>query len=438
MRLQTSRREFLRNSALTGLGIWIADKSWAKGQSPNERINFACIGVGGKGDSDTADAARLGNVVAICDVDDNTLDKAAQKYPNARKYNDYRKMLDEMGKSIDAVTVSTPDHVHALAAAAAMHLGKHCFCQKPLTHTIYEARRLGEIARQKKVATQMGNQGTADSSMRHSAALVRAGALGTVTEVHVWTNRPIWPQGGPRPQPAPVPANLHWDLWLGPAPERPYGDGYHPFAWRGWWDFGTGALGDMACHTVNMPFMALDLRNPISVQAQSAGHNHDSYPTWSIIRFEFPATAHRPALTMTWYDGGKRPPQDLLEGETFSDSGSLIIGDKGKLYTPGDYGGGGKLIGGVDVGVVTFPESPGHFEEFVRAIKEGVPATSNFPDYAGPLTETILLGNLAVWTADKEGVEGTKIEWDAHSLRAKNAPEVASIIRPKYRSGYGL
>jgi len=438
MRLQTSRREFLRNSALTGLGIWIADKSWAKGQSPNERVNFACIGVGGKGDSDTADAARLGNVVAICDVDDNTLDKAAQKYPNARKYNDYRKMLDEMGKSIDAVTVSTPDHVHALAAAAAMHLGKHCFCQKPLTHTIYEARRLGEIARQKKVATQMGNQGTADSSMRHSAALVRAGALGTVTEVHVWTNRPIWPQGGPRPQPAPVPANLHWDLWLGPAPERPYGDGYHPFAWRGWWDFGTGALGDMACHTVNMPFMALDLRNPVSVQAQSAGHNHDSYPTWSIIRFEFPATAHRPALTMTWYDGGKRPPQELLEGETFSDSGSLIIGDKGKLYTPGDYGGGGKLIGGVDVGEVKFPESPGHFEEFVRAIKEGVPATSNFPDYAGPLTETILLGNLAVWTADKEGVEGTKIEWDAHSLRAKNAPEVAPIIRPKYRSGYGL
>src|SRR5581483_7674816 len=411
MRLQTSRREFLRNSALTGLGIWIADKSWAKGQSPNERVNFACIGVGGKGDSDTADAARLGNVVAICDVDDNTLDKAAQKYPNARKYNDYRKMLDEMGKSIDAVTVSTPDHVHALAAAAAMHLGKHCFCQKPLTHTIYEARRLGEIARQKKVATQMGNQGTADSSMRHSAALVRAGALGTVTEVHVWTNRPIWPQGGPRPQPAPVPANLHWDLWLGPAPERPYGDGYHPFAWRGWWDFGTGALGDMACHTVNMPFMALDLRNPVSVQAQSAGHNHDSYPTWSIIRFEFPATAHRPALTMTWYDGGKRPPQELLEGETFSDSCSLIIGDKGKLYTPGDYGGGGKLIGGVDVGEVKFPESPGHFEEFVRAIKEGVPATSNFPDYAGPLTETILRGNLAVWTADKEGVEGTKIEW---------------------------
>lgn len=438
MSLQTSRREFLRNSALTGLGIWIADKSWAKGQSPNERVHFACIGVGGKGDSDTADAARLGNVVALCDVDDNTLDKAAQKYPNARKYNDYRKMLDEMGKSIDAVTVSTPDHHHALAAAMAMHLGKHCFCQKPLTHTLYEARRLGEIARQKRVATQMGNQGTADSSMRHSAALVRAGAVGTVKEVHIWTNRPIWPQGGPRPQPSPIPANLHWDLWLGPAPERPYGDGYHPFAWRGWWDFGTGALGDMACHTVNMPFMALDLRNPISVQAQSAGHNHDSYPAWSIIRFEFPATAHRPALTMTWYDGGKLPPQDLLEGEKFSDSGSLILGDKGKFYTPGDYGGGGKLIGGVDVGEVKFPESPGHFEEFVRAIKEGVSATSNFPDYAGPLTETILLGNLAVWTADKEGVEGTKIEWDARSLRAKNAPEVAPIIRPKYRDGYSL
>jgi predicted dehydrogenase len=432
MRLQHTRREFLKTAALTGLGIWVADSARGQDKSPNERVNFACIGVKGKGESDTADAARLGNVVAICDVDENRLNEAAQLYPNARKYTDYRKMLDEMGKQIDAVTVSTPDHHHVHAAAAAMHLGKHCFCQKPLTHSIYEARYLGDLARKKKVATQMGNQGTANSDMRHSAALVRAGALGTVTEVHIWTNRPIWPQGGPRPAPATVPSTLHWDIWLGPAPERPYAEGYHPFAWRGWWDFGTGALGDMACHTVNLPYMALDLRNPTSVEAKTSGTNKDSYPNWSVIRFEFPATATRPALTMTWYDGGKTPPQDLLPDAKFQDSGSLIIGEKGKLYTPGDYGDGGKMIDGVDAGNVTYPESPGHFEEFVAAIKTGKPATSNFPDYSGPLTETILLGNLAVWA------EGKKIAWDAKEMKATNAPEVSEIIRPKYRKGYAL
>ena len=433
MSVQRSRREFLRNAALSGIGFWVADRAWAEDlKSPNERINFACIGVGGKGHSDTADAARFGNVVAICDVDDNTLNKAAQTYPNARKFNDFRKMLDTMGKQIDAVTVSTPDHCHAVAAALAMHHGKHCFCQKPMTRSIAEARALGDLARKMKVATQMGNQGTADGGLRKSAALVRAGVLGTVKEVHVWTNRPIWPQGGPRPAEAKSPDNLHWDLWLGPAKLRPYGDGYHPFAWRGWWDFGTGALGDMACHTVNMPFMALDLRYPTSVVAESAGHNKDSYPKWSIIRFEFPATKDRPALTMTWYDGGKLPPPEVMEGTTPSDSGSLIVGDKDKLYTPGDYGGGGRLLGGTEEKEVDYVRSPGHFEEYARAIKGGEPATSNFPDYAGPLTETILLGNLAVWA------EGKKIEWDAKNLKAKNAPEVAEIIKPKYRSGYSL
>jgi predicted dehydrogenase len=433
MGFQSSRREFLKAATLTGLGIWVVDEARADdAKSPNERVNFASIGVGGKGESDTADAARSGNLVAICDVDDNTLAKAAQKYPNAKKYNDFRKMFDEMGKEIDAVTVSTPDHNHAVISVMAMRHGKHCFCQKPLTHTLYEARRMGEIAREMKVATQMGNQGTADSGLRKSAALVRAGALGTVKEVHVWTNRPIWPQGGDRPQPETPPANVHWDLWLGPAPERPYAKGYHPFAWRGWWDFGTGALGDMACHTMNMPFMGLDLRDPISVQAETAGHNRDSYPKWSVIRYEFAATETRPALSMTWYDGGKRPPQELLGDEKLSDSGSLILGDKGKLYSPGDNGGGGKVIGGADVGEVKFPQSPGHFEEFVRAIKGGEPATSNFPNYAGPLTETVLLGNLAVWA------NGKKIEWNARELKAANAPEVDGVIRPHYREGYSL
>jgi predicted dehydrogenase len=431
MKVQSSRREFLRTTTLAGLGVWVAGPTMAA-DSPNEKIHFAAIGIGGKGDSDTADAAKAGNLVAICDVDEERLAKAGAKYPEAKRYTDFRKMLEEMGKSIDAVTVSTPDHTHAVAAAMAMKMGKHCFCQKPLAHSIWEARRLGEMAREMKVATQMGNQGTAGSGLRKSAALVRAGVLGPVKEVHVWTNRPIWKQGEPRPAPATPPSSLNWEVWLGPAPERPYGPGYHPFGWRGWWDFGTGALGDMACHTLNMPFMALDLRNPVSVQAETAGHNKDSYPKWSIIRFEFPATDKRPALTLTWYDGGKRPSPDLLDGKTPEASGSLIIGEKGKLYSPGDNGGGMTLLGGVTETEVEYPRSPGHFEEFARAIKGGEPAMSNFPDYAGPLTETVLLGNLAVWA------DGKKIEWDAKELKPTNAPEVASIVRREYRPGWTL
>lgn len=429
-----SRREVLRAALGVGVGVWLGETARAaESKSPNERVNFACIGVDGKGESDTEDAALLGNVVAICDVDEALLNKAAQKYPNARKFTDYRKMLDQMHRGIDAVTISTPDHSHAPAAAMAMHLGKHCFCQKPLTHSIHEARRLGEIAREKNVATQMGNQGTSENSLRKNAALVRAGALGTVSEVHVWTNRPSWPQGDQRPAAAAPPAGLNWDLWLGPAPERPYAEGYHRFAWRGWWDFGTGALGDMACHLMNLPFMALDLRDPAFVRAQTSGYNRESYPRWSIIKYQFLSTKTRPGLTLTWYDGGKHPALDLLpRGRGLAEGGSLIIGDKGVLYTPGDYGSGGKIHGGVDVGEVHFEESPGHFHELVRAIKTGVPAMSNFPDYAAPLTETVLLGNLAVWA------DGARVEWDAKRQRAHNLPDLSALVKPKYREGYSL
>ena len=427
-----TRREFGRDAALGGLAAWLATGTRARGfQTPGERINFACIGVGGKGDSDTADAARFGNIVAICDVDDNTLNSAAGKYPKAKKYHDYRKMLDEVAGEIDAVTVSTPDHTHAVAAAAAMQLKKHVFCQKPMTHSIWEARQLGELAREHKLATQMGNQGTADGGLRRSAAMVMSGVLGAVTEVHVWSNRPSWAQGVPRPAEKPVPANLDWDLWIGPAKPRPYGDGYHAFSWRGWWDFGTGALGDMACHTMNLPFMALDLRDPVALQAKTSGHNKDSYPKWSIIDYEFAATDARPALKLTWYDGTKKPPAELLPGIELDGSGSLFIGEKGKLYSPGDSGGNGRLIG-VEPIEVDYPESPGHFEEFARAIKEGTPAMSSFPNYASPLTETVLLGNLAVWA------DGKRIEWDAKKLAATNAPELAEIIRPQYHNGYSL
>jgi predicted dehydrogenase len=432
MTLRKTRRDFLKASAAAGVGFWIAGSAAAEDKKgPIETVRIAAIGVGGKGASDTAAAAEAGTLVAICDVDEDRLRKAAKLYPQAKPYTDYRKMLDEMAKGIDAVTVSTPDHSHATASAMAMRLGKHCFTQKPLTHTLFEARKLAEIAREMKVMTQMGNQGTASSSLRTHAAQVRARALGTVKEVHVWTNRPIWPQGGDRPASADPPASLKWDLWLGPMAERPYARGYHPFAWRGFWDFGTGALGDMACHTMNLPFMALDLRDPIAVEAVSSGHNKVMYPKCSVIKYWFPARGGRPALTLTWYDGGMRPFSDLLGGTETAKSGSLIVGETGALYSPGDNGGGGRFLGSAQEPKVEVEASPGHFAEFVRAIKTGKPAMSNFPDYAGPLTETVLLGNLAVWA-------GKKVSWDAKNLRATNAPEVEAIIRPEYRKGWSL
>lgn len=451
-RFEVRRRAFLKSALAGGFTVWVGGRAWGQeNKSPNNRVNIACIGVGGKGDSDTADANTHGNVVAICDVDANTLAQAAQKYPNAKQYADYRKMLDEMNKQIDAVTVSIPDHSHAAAASMAMHLHKAVYCQKPLAHSIYEVRHLAELARKQKVATQMGNQGTADNSMRRNAYKVRAGAVGTVTEVHVWTNRPIWPQGIERGPEKPVPSNLNWDLWIGPAKMRPYADSYHSFKWRGWWDFGTGALGDMACHDINLPFMALDLRDPLSVQAETSTHNRDSYPKSTRIVFEFGPNKTRPGLKLTWYDGGNLPSLDLfqepallelLNDKKVPESGSLIVGTKGKLYSPGDGGAGGHVVGGVDVGDVKYPVSPGHWEEFIAAIRSSDPldpksrAMSNFPDYAGPLAETVLLGNLAVWPA-ADG-KGPKIEWDARRMHAKGGPDVSAIIKPTYRAGYSL
>jgi len=454
----SSRRDFLAASSAVAAGFWIAPEIRAADAKPatsaNEEIRFACIGIGGKGSSDSADAGRSGKVVAVADVDSNQLKRAEKAFEGARQYADFRKMLDEMGKEFDAVTVSTPDHAHVTAAAMAMALGKHCFCQKPLTRAIAEARMLGELARSKKVATQMGNQGTAGKSLRQAAAVIKSGAIGTVKEVHVWTNRPVWPQGGGRPEEQPVPENLSWDLWLGPAAVRPFGKGYHPFSWRGFWDFGSGALGDMACHTFNMPFMGLNLRHPSRVPATTGGHNRETYPKWSIIDFEFPELGGRPALKVKWYDGGKLPDQALFAGfrgdmkknadgkeeeQPFkaANSGALIIGEKDSLYSPGDYAGNGfKLKSGAAAPDVAITDSPGHFVEWVNAIKGGPQAVSNFPDYAGPLTETILLGNLAVWAAEVPDSIGKKIEWDPVKLVAKNAPEVEQVIRPKYREGW--
>jgi predicted dehydrogenase len=450
MRRTTNRRNFLQASAALGAGLWAASGVQAKESlSANERVRFACIGVGGKGKVDSGEAANAGDVVAICDIDDAMMEASASAlYPQARRFNDYRKMFDEIEKSVDAVTVTTPDHSHTCASAMAMVRGKACFTQKPLTRTVWEARYLADLARRTGVVTQMGNQHTVSDSLRKAAAIVRGGHIGTVKEVHVWTNRPIWPQGGERPEPeAEIPAGLHWDLFLGPAPVRPFAQGYHPFKWRGWWDFGTGSLGDMACHTFNMPFMALDLRNPTSIEAEHSGHNRDSFPTWTIIKFQFPATSNRPAIPVTWYDKVKKPPKELFGDRTIRPSGALIIGEKDTLHAVGDYCESIELFSGATPPDVEYQHGPEgttrnadrrHFKEFVEAIRGGRQPMSNFADYAGPLTETILLGNLAVWCGKGPDSEGKKIEWDSAFLRAKGLPELDVLIKPEYREGWSL
>jgi hypothetical protein len=353
-------------------------------------------------------------------------------------------MLDQLGDRIDAVTISTPDHCHAVIASKAMNMGKHVHCQKPLTRTIWEARRLGEIAREKGVATQMGNQYTAFNPMRKAAAQIKAGQVGTVKEVHVWTDRPIWPQGERRPMMKPAPKSLAWEQWLGPASLRPYGEGYHPFAWRGWWDFGTGALGDMACHTCNLPFMALNMRDPVSVEAECPEHDGDSYPNRSQIKFEFPELAGRAPFTLYWYDGGNIPSADLFTGVTLTTkdeggkdippphrSGCMFVGDQAKMYAAGDYAElGTQIVGDVKELDPEYPISPGHEKEWFIAIEDSSkPAMSNFPDYSGPLVETILLGNLAIW---KRG----KVEWDPKNLKPLNDPSLERIVHCEYRDGY--
>lgn len=468
MALKPTRRTFVKSTAALGVGFWAGGGVAAKPSiSALEEIKFGCIGVGGKGSSDSADANNTernqSKVIAVCDIDEKILGKVDKKFPGAKKYFDFRKMLDEMGKSIDAVTISTPDHTHAVAAMMAMDMGKHCFCQKPLTHSIEEARMMALKAEEKKLVTQMGNHGTAMGNMRLSAALIRGGLIGKVKEIHCWTNRPVWPQSyglevrtkassGQEEEWDKRVKEVHWDEWIGPRKKRPYSPDYHAFKWRGFWDFGTGALGDMACHTLNMSFMALDLRDPLTVHAVSDKHDKNCFPKSSVIEYEFGEYKGRAPLKVIWYDGGKRPPAELTkdlpkiekeEGvmEEYI-SGTLLVGEKGNFFSPGDYGESVKDAGMIVDGEFInqrkvdmkpdYPRSKGHFTEFTDAIRgEGTPM-SNFTNYAGPLTETVLLGNLAVWT-------GKKIEWDAKAMKAKDAtPDVEKMIRHEYLNGYSI
>jgi predicted dehydrogenase len=504
-----SRRHFLGTSTLAGAGYFVAAGSRrAYSQAAVERPTVACIGVGGKGGSDSDNAALFGDVIAICDVDRKTLESKGNgdKFKAAERFTDYRELLAKHGKKIDICVVSTPDHMHGPITLDAMRLGISCYTQKPLTRTIYEARLLAKVAAEmadKGVCTQMGNQGTALPSSREAIAQLRSGVLGTLQEVYAWSNRPVWAQGPGRRmnlrkyqaqamaevEEAEEPdasaedvagivadlvktkrqeidkalERLDWKAWLGVAPFREYWPGiYHSFQHRGWWDFGTGALGDMACHMLTVPFAACGLRDPISVVARTTGHDFDSFPASSIIKFEFPETAERPAIPFWWYDRkGNKPPAEVFAKwgiDQVSDSGVLVVGEKGAFYSLDDYCAKYELKG-VQKVAVDFEKAEAksesndvnHMYELFKAKRAGDPsiAKSNFIDRAGPLTETILLGNLAVWAAAKGGADGDlgdwgeKVEWDAAGLRVTNlaalqTPRVADLIKPVYAPGYRL
>lgn len=467
MSQKMNRRDVLKGAAAAGVGYWVLGRQTMAqelaSKSPNEKVNFASIGIGGKGDSDSEHVAKLGNLVGICDVDTDRLGKKNEKHPKAKAFTDYREMIDKLGKEIDAVTISTPDHGHAVQTMAAIKAGKHVYTQKPLTHDVWESRQLQEAARAAKVATQMGNQGTASSKLREGVELIQAGVLGDVAEVHIWTNRPVWPQSPTikaRPEVAPVPANLKWDLWLNTAPFREYGAKfYHPFNWRGWWDYGTGALGDMGCHTANMPFMALKLGAPKTLVGVSEELNVETYPAWGKVEYEFAARGNMVPCKVTWYEGKKdgvlvHPPEELvtkvldqagIKGKggaspKLNNSGCIVVGSKGMLYSPHDYGGDWVLLPketfkDYKAPTQTLPRNDkgdeGQKAEWVAAIKGGPAALANF-EYAGPLTEFILLGNIAILA------KGKKLEWDGPSMKFTNAPEMDQYLKRQYRAGWTL
>jgi len=474
MTLPPTRRGLLQLGAAAPLGYLFSGPAWSvvRAAGANEKLRVAGIGVGGKGFSDIEQAGAAMEVAALCDIDDERLEKRATTWPKARKFHDYRKLFDEVGQEIDAVVVSTPDHSHALPSLMAIRSGKHVYCQKPLAHTPAEARLLREVAAKAGVVTQMGNQGSGLSGLRRAVELIRSGILGDVTEAHVWTNRPFkyWKQSPDvvaRPPEAAIPKRVHWEEWIGAAPFRPFAvrddktapggkkAAYHPHDWRGYWDFGTGALGDMACHTANMPFRALELDFPTAVIAEAAITNAETYPAWARISYLFAAKGKKPAITLRWYEGadkGQRvlPPAELLAkvlrtGEVATDSGSLLIGPKGMLYSPNDYGAKFRLVPDKEFAEIKTekPEKgPEGVEkdqdayqkrEWAEAIRAGKPAMaySNF-DYAGRLTETMLLGNIAVRFA------GTKLEWDAPSLKFSNSAAATALVSKAYRKGWEL
>jgi predicted dehydrogenase len=438
----TNRRTMIKAGAAAFAFQFVPEHVWGA----NERLQVGCIGIGGKGAGDVADvAAAGGKIVALCDVDDNRRVRkgmdARELHPQASFHRDFRVMLDKHEREIDAVTVSTPDHVHCHAAVMAMRMGKHVYCQKPLTYSVGEARLMAETAEKHGVATQMGNQAHAGEPIRRAVEWIRAGLIGKVHEVHTWTNRPIWPQGlAALPPQQPVPAGLDWDLWLGPAAKRPYNEAYCPFKWRGWWDYGTGALGDMGCHIMDMPYWALELKHPTRVEADSEGNTPLSAPTASTVRYHFPAGKYSDALQFSWYDGGRMPAADVLaeSGMTSKQVAGkfdlVMVGDKGKLFfnrSNLDW-----LITPDSAREDFKPPEPSLARvanedvEWIEACKGGAPALSRF-EKSGPFTETVLLGNLAIRL-------GEPVEWDGPAMKAVGCPRADRYIHRDYRRGWKL
>ena len=447
-----SRRAFLAATTLSTLaGVTRAQspntaRVVPRKLSPNEKLNVAGIGVGGKGMHDIMSYKRE-NIVALCDVDLDRAGEAFYRVADARQYRDYRKMFDEMADDIDMVTIATPDHTHAPAAYRAMKLGKHVYVEKPMTHTVAEARLLAETAREMKVATQMGNQGHSGDGVRDLAEMIWAGAIGEVREVHIWTDRPggRWPHGSPKtPPPAePVPDKMDWDLWLGAAPLRDYNSLYAPFKWRGWWDFGCGGLGDMACHIMDPAFFALKLGEAKTFSVEPVKQeeaNDQTYPSNAIIKYQFPARADMGPVDVYWYENGLKParPEGIPEGQRLGDdaNGSLFVGADGWI-TAGEYGGEARLLPDVRMADYARPAKSlervggaNHYRNFLEACKGGAPAVSNF-DYAGPFTEMVLFGNIALRL-------NKRVEYDVNTMSVTNDPAAGVYLTKEYRKGWEL
>jgi predicted dehydrogenase len=474
---QNSRRRFIKNSMLASAGFYIVPRHiLGRGYiSPSDKLTIAGIGVGGKGADDIDHFAKTGkaNIAFLCDVDDVSAADTRKKFPQAKYYKDYREMLSKESKTIDAVSVSTPDHMHAVAAMAAMQLHKHVYVQKPLTHDIYEARMLTEAAHRYKVVTQMGNQGASGDGVRRLVEWYRAGLLGDVHTVYCYTDRPIWPQGIDRPKSAsPIPSTLDYDLWLGTAPQKNYFDGLLPFNWRGWWDYGTGALGDMACHIMAPPFAVLGLGYPVSAECSvatqyienwHAEYSPESGPVSSHITLIFESKNGKPNVELHWMDGGIQPtrPVELGSNELMGDGGNgvIFIGTKGKMMCD-TYGINPQLLPTIKTNADNTPQTvmripggdEGHYAAWIEASMVGYGSekaknlSSNF-DIAGPLTESVLMGNLAIRSTNIQKKNGDNIEypgrnikllWNGPEMRITNFDDANQFVKRAYRPGWSL
>lgn len=450
----TTRREFTKNISIGSIGTLAlgaascADKNKQTGPViwPSDKVNLAFVGISGKG-AHNLSMLKDQNIVALCDVDwGEAQQKSFDAYPKAKRYKDFREMLEKQ-KDIDAVVISTPDHAHGVIAMMAIKMGKHVYCEKPLAHSLFEVREITKAAREYKVQTQMGNQGHSWDSIREFYEHIKAETIGKVTEVHAWCDRPAgggsvsFPHGITRPTGEyKIPKELDWNLWLGPAEERPYHPLYQPRSWRGFIDFGCGALGDFGCHTLDPSFWALDLGSPESVIASTSNLleiKYDTYATASVITYKFPKRGELPPVKLTWYDGGLLPlNDDRLRGLKYYDCGALVIGEKG-IITHGSHGAGGYKVLPFDknMEIKTPPKllerKKGHHADWLEAIKTGKPASSNF-NYGGPLTETVLLGTTASRFRNRE------LLWDSENLKIKNMEEANAVVHPKFRAGWSL